>query len=202
MKKGKFLVLEGISLCPKQNCTDYIKNLILETNPDSKISLFREPQINQESEKKELEEILFFMKENPYNNVSRAMEFFVENRRKHNHLISYEIESGNNVILDRYWHSNFAFQGAQGISLEKIADANRGLQIPDLTFVFERGTPEKKDEIGIFKAKVESYYRSLGYLLPSLIGDKSVRYIVADRGRQTIESQIEPLIRREFGYKK
>ena len=152
------------------------------------------------------------MKENPYKNPTLPLKFFSENREKYNELVLSEMDSGKYIFSDRYWHSNFAFQGAQGISLEDIAKANRGIIVPDLTLVFESsrigGNPfrynEKKENKfpEKFERKVEAYYRSLGYLLPLIIGDRSIRYIVSDKGEEELKEQIEPLIRMYISNKK
>jgi len=114
------------------------------------------------------------------------------------------LEKGVDVISDRYWHSNFAFQHVQGISYNNIANANEFSRVPDLTFIidvpvdvaFERlhnrdGESRRKfDSSKDFLNNVRDNYLELYSVLPQLIEDKS---IVVVNGYQSIEGVSEEI---------
>ena len=209
MGKGKLLVLEGAKGYPGESCLRSISELISKNHPREEYLFLKEPYLSNNEDKKKFDEIIAFMRENPYKSGERCLKYFTENRKKHNDFISSKLNAGENIILDRYWHSNFAFQGTQGIPLEEIARLNEGLQFPDLTLIFENSQMNNrrysKDNFSregnwglelSFMEKVEARYRSLGFILRRLIKDYSVKYIVADRGEECLREQMEPLIKR------
>lgn len=194
MKRGKFIVLEGINGCGKGTQMNYLQKFIYNIDKSKTVFLTREPNEFDENGKKARE--LLKSDSDPYINGIEAVKYFAKNRKTHNEIIIPLLEYGVNVISDRYWHSNFAFQGAQGISLEEIAKANQGNLVPDLTLIFDISpkTADKRLAIrdGINRRKfdsnlnfvenVSSLYNTLSFTLDRLINDKSIKYISCEDG--------------------
>ncbi|HED05825.1 MAG TPA: hypothetical protein ENI61_03980, partial [Ignavibacteria bacterium] len=140
----------------------------------------------------------------PYENALEAVKYFAKNRNSHNNVFVPLLKKGVDVISDRYWHSNFAFQHAQGISYNNITNANEFSRVPDLTFIidvpvdvaFERlhnrdGESRRKfDSSKDFLNNVRDNYLELNSILPQLIRDKS---IVIINGNQSVEKVFEEI---------
>jgi dTMP kinase len=204
MERGKFIVLEGINGCGKNSQIHLLSRFLYDFNIAEAIAITKEPNELDEYGKKARQ--MLASDGDPYKNARQAVEFFAKNRGTHNRLINYLIENGVHVVSNRYWHSNFAFQHAQGISYEDIASANKGLIVPDLTIIldipvnvaFERldgrdGDKRRKfDSLVEFMEKVRRNYLELSTILPRLIGDESISIIdgtpsVDKVGRKIIE---------------
>jgi dTMP kinase len=140
----------------------------------------------------------------PYTNSLKAVEYFAKNRRTGNQL-SYDLfNSGAHKISDRYWHSNFAFQHAQGIPYKNIAEANEWSSCPDLTFILDvtpeealsriqnrDGKDRRKFEVDLeFTRKVRANYLELPRVLPELLNDNSIQIINGMRNPDEIAEEI------------
>ncbi len=211
MEKGKFIVLEGINGCGKGTQMNYLQEFIYNLDKSKLVFLTREPNELDDNGKKARE--LLKSDGDPYINGIEAVKFFAQNRRTHNNLIVPLLNYGINVISDRYWHSNFAYQGAQGISLEEIAKLNEGNIVPDLTIIFDisattvdkrlairDGENRRKFDANLgFMEKVSSLYKSLGTNLEKMIDDKSIKYVRCEKGLyektpEEINSEVESLV--------
>lgn len=67
------------------------------------------------------------------------LELFIRDRRENvAKSIRPSLESGKTVILDRYYYSTLAYQGARGLSLEEIRRRHRKFAVvPDLVFILD-----------------------------------------------------------------
>lgn len=196
MKRGFFVVFEGINGCGKGTQLPILEEYVY--NLDKANSIFRTREPNVFDDNGERARKMLRGEGNPYSNNSMAVKYFASNRKTHNNIFVPMLKLGINVFSDRYWHSNFAFQGAQGISYEDIAVANKGLRVPDLTFLIDVPvdlafnrlynrdglTRRKFDSNRDFLERVRSNYLELPKILPSLIGDGSM--VVVD-GEGSIE---------------
>ena len=183
MKKGKFIVIEGINGCGKGTQISYLTEMIYDLSRANTIFRTREP--NEFDENGKLARQMLSSDGDPYQNGLNAVRYFAENRKSHNKLFVPMLNEGIHVISDRYWHSNFAFQGAQGIPLEEIAKANLDSRVPDITIILDLPaeiaiarlekrdgeTRRKFDSNKEFLEKARNYYRTLGTTLPKLINN-------------------------------
>jgi len=211
MERGKFIVLEGINGCGKGTQMSYLQEYIYNLDKSKLVFLTREPNELDNNGKKA--RALLKSDGDPYINGIEAVKFFAQNRKTHNDIILPLLNSGVDVISDRYWHSNFAYQGAQGISLEEIAKLNQGNIVPDLTIIFDISAKNADKRLAIrdgenrrkfdanlgFMEKVYLIYSSLGDQLPKLIGDKNIKYIRCENGLYEktpieIKSEVENLV--------
>lgn len=73
-------------------------------------------------------------------NISKEDELnlFVLDRKEHvKHMIKPALEEGYIVVLDRYFYSSIAYQGAYGIDIDYIYKLHKDFIItPDLVFIF------------------------------------------------------------------
>jgi len=193
MKPGKFIVLEGINGCGKGIQLPYLVDLIYGVDKSSTVFVTREPNDFDENGRKARE--MLKSDGDPYENAVEAVEYFAKNREAHNQIFDPMLEKGINVVSDRYWHSNYAFQGAQGVSQHDIGHANFYSRIPDLTLIldvpvevaFERlnhrdgKTRRKFDSDKKFLKKVRQNYLKL----PELLTPDRIMII---NGNQTIDA--------------
>lgn len=133
-KKGKFIVLDGIDGCGKGTQIKLLANYLFDRDKKNHIFLTREPY-NSEYHT----EIRKLLKEgiNPKDNAELLAEFFVKDRKVHVELIGKLLESGIDVVCDRYKYSTLSYQQAQGIYLEKLLEMHKGVLIPDLAIIVD-----------------------------------------------------------------
>jgi dTMP kinase len=78
------------------------------------------------------------------------LELFLKDRHEHvTNLIKPALERGEVVILDRYYFSTAAYQGARGIDPQKIIVANQAFApVPDLVFLLDLDPTASHQRIG------------------------------------------------------
>ncbi len=92
------------------------------------------------------------------------LALFIKDRREDvRKNIRPALEAGKVVILDRYFYSTLAYQGARGISLEEIRQKHRSFVIlPDLVFILDvpvsTGLRRIKDRPVIYRLFEEKEY--------------------------------------------
>jgi dTMP kinase len=196
MDPGKFIVLEGINGCGKGTQLPFLIDAIFGEDKKNTIFATREP--NQFDENGHKARGMLLGDGDPYSNQLEAVGYFAMNRKTHNKLFLPLLEQGVTIVSDRYWHSNFAFQHAQGVPYDMIAQANSGSRVPDLTLLFDipieaaferlrvrDGLNRRKfDTNQDFLNSVRENYLELPKILPDLIGDGSI--VVLD-GCGTVE---------------
>lgn len=71
--------------------------------------------------------------------AAAELELFIQDRQQHvAEVISPALAAGHVVILDRYYFSNMAYQGAQGMDPEAIRCANESFApVPDLLLLLD-----------------------------------------------------------------
>ena len=189
MKKGKFIVFEGIDGSGKsfqiRKLTEFISNL----DKHSHILITREPY-----QEREIREILK-LAEKPEERAEKLAELFVKDRNEHvSELILPNLNRSVIVISDRYKYSTICYQAAQGLEVNKLVDMHKNLMIPDIIFVIDipvsvamermqkdniRKTEQKFEKNPVFLEKVRQNYLSLPKLFPNenmfiINGNKSI----------------------------
>src|SRR3989344_4821937 len=205
MERGKLIVLEGINGCGKSAQLFGLAKYIYESDKSKLVFVTREPNILDENGM--LARGMLKRDGDPYSNGLEAVRYFAENRKSHNELFLPLIERGVDVLTDRYWHSNFAFQHAQGVSYQEIANTNKGSLVSDLTLIldvpsrvaFERlrrrdGDERRKFDSDIsFLDSVRSNYLELPDVLSNLIGEENVVLVDASGSIERVASSIETI---------
>lgn len=68
----------------------------------------------------------------------QELEAFVEDRRQHvREVIAPALAAGKVVLVDRYYPSTIAYQGARGLSVEECLQANAFAPVPDVFIVLD-----------------------------------------------------------------
>lgn len=137
-KKGKFIVFEGVDFSGKSTQVDLIKKHIEKKNKQDKFLFTKEPGSSLTDSGQKIREILLRSSDN----INSAAEVFLfsADRAIHVKKIKDILNSGTNVVCDRYFYSTVAYQSYVGdFSKELLFDitsaAIDGL-VPDLLFVF------------------------------------------------------------------
>jgi len=132
MKKGRFIVFEGIDGCGKTTQIWILAEYISKLNKYNHILVTREPY-----KIKEIRKILQ-TKEEPEKHAKILTELFIKDREKHiNSLINPNLKKGIYVISDRYKFSTIVYQSIQGIPIKKLIERHKGMPIPDITFIID-----------------------------------------------------------------
>lgn len=78
------------------------------------------------------------------------LELFYKDRKQHvDDVITPALDSGTHVVLDRYYFSTMAYQGANGFSIDKIRKENEAFApAPDLLFILDLDIETALERIG------------------------------------------------------
>lgn len=193
-KRGFLFVFEGIDGTGKTTQAHRLVEELIGAGFDA--VYFREPSdsrwgrmIREKAVKEDsltpLEELELFQKDR------------VENVRNN---LKPSIAAGRMVVLDRYYFSTMAYQGAKGIPVEEIREANEAFAIPpDMVFIFDLKPSEGLGRIGkrgpvnvLFER--EDYLEKVREIFLGLKGEKFIRI---DAGRP-VDDVAEQIRRKVF----
>lgn len=155
MTEGKFIVVEGIDGCGKSTLIEKFKNHF----PDA--VFLREPtngKIGMTIRKKLASEDVL--------DANEMLSLFISDREEDCELnIFPALNSGKNVIMDRYYYSNAAYQGAMGLDHNKIIaeNINRGFAVPDLVLYLNISAEKALERIRL-RAVSSEQYEKLSFL--------------------------------------
>lgn len=128
--KGKLIVIEGIDGSGKSTCA---KNLAEKLNSINIKTIYTfEPTHSRYGAKLRdgmLSEDL---------DAEEELLLFVKDRKEHiEYMIKPALEEGYFIILDRYFYSSIAYQGAKGIDINRIINMHKDFIIkPNIVFIF------------------------------------------------------------------
>ena len=214
MEKGKFIVIEGINGCGKGVQFDKLSSYIRSLGKAKRIICTGEPNDMDENGKMARE--ILARDSDPYKNAVEAVGYFAKNRITHNAWFVPQLTvPGVDVLSDRYWHSNFAFQHAQGVPYEDVAIANKSSMVPDLTIIIDLpasvasfrlsgrdGDSRRKFDTKVeFLEKVRQNYLELPKILPGLIDDESIVIVDGNKSIDEVWENIKTVYDEKFGEK-
>jgi dTMP kinase len=132
MKRGKFIVIDGIDGCGKSTIALKIATHIFNKNKTTNVFITREPYNS-----KYAPEITTMLKESDdaYANAEIFADLFIKDRHIHTVWIEKELAAGHHVICNRYKYSMLAYQQTQGIPLKKLIEMHEGMLVPDLVII-------------------------------------------------------------------
>lgn len=140
MKKGLFIVVDGIDGSGKSEIVKMLHNYLFSKNRKFRILTTREPTNGMYG--KQIRDILSKDK-NPISNGMYLTNLFIKDRKEHlkNSIEPFLKSSSehelNIVLCDRYYYSTIAFQTAQGLDIMKIIAKNKNFRKPDIAFILD-----------------------------------------------------------------
>lgn len=119
-RKGRFITLSGIDGAGKTSLAASLARLmtlrgnrsLLHSEPTMPIDFSQSPEA-----------------------IYKAL---LRDRTTHADAIKYILARGDSVICDRYMFDTFAYQGAQGINLDRIINDHAGMPLPDVAMFLMR----------------------------------------------------------------
>lgn len=96
--------------------------------------------------------------------AEEELKYFYEDRREDvQHNIEPALKKGKIVIMDRYYYSTMAYQGAKGLGPEYIEQKNMEIAPkPDLVIVLDIDTNTSRDRILLRKDQPNHFEKRLG----------------------------------------
>ena len=128
--KGKLIVIEGIDGSGKSTCA---KNLAEKLNSINIKTIYTFEPTHSHYGAKLREGML-----SEDLDAEEELLLFVKDRKEHiEYMIKPALEEGYFIILDRYFYSSIAYQGAKGIDINLIINMHKDFIIkPDIVFIF------------------------------------------------------------------
>ena len=127
---------------------------------------------------------------------NEELEWFMNDRREDvKQNIEPALKDGKVVLMDRYYFSTAAYQGALGFDPEKIrVDNERFAPIPDRVLIFHN-SPEKSLERIESSREEKSAFEKRGYLIEVQTIFKSftgpnIRYVSSDSSLEKVYEQV------------
>lgn len=172
-ERGKLIVLEGGEGCGKGTQADLLREWLRTRNhqvlPKEKA---REPGGTPEGEA--IRRILLHTDSMEFTPEVEALLFYAARLQLLRRVIQPGLESGTQVVLDRYFYSTEAYQGARDVNPELISSLRDLLVMPDLTFIIDidhelglrlatkRGVLDRIERRSLeYHARVSQIYRQL-----------------------------------------
>jgi dTMP kinase len=196
LKKGILIVLEGIDGSGKSTQAGLlIERLKAE---GFEIVYFREPsegKWGRKVKKKALDPDSLSPEE--------ELDLFLKDRKENvEKNLKPALFKKKIIVLDRYYYSTIAYQGARGIDAKRIRKMNEGFVIkPDLVFILDI-EPQKGLERIKDRAKKDKLFEQKDYLVKVRkifkgIKGKNIIHVDARKPKEKIAEKIEKIV---FGY--
>jgi len=198
--KGIFIVVEGIDGCGKGEQIKRLHNYLFEFNKKNRILTTREPTYGIYG--LQIRELLRTEKD-PHTGAEKCLELYTKDREEHlkNVVMPFlNLKDGNDqniVLCDRYYHSTYAFQQAQGIKFDRIYEFNKNFLKPTITFIIDlppdaalrritsgRGSSEKFEKLSFMERLRKNYLE-----LPEKLAEDIV-IIDGSKSRETVFESI------------
>lgn len=137
--------------------------------------------------------------------IQDELSYFINDRREHvNDVIEPTIASGGIVILDRYYFSTMAYQGARGIDPTSIRTENESFAPkPDLLIVLDLDVDTALERIGVRDGEANEFEKreSLNFcrdLFLSLAENDGAHIINANTTIEEVHQKLAALVQREL----
>ncbi|MEM7826488.1 MAG: dTMP kinase [Candidatus Aenigmatarchaeota archaeon] len=202
MRKGIFIVLEGIDGCGKSLQSNLLFNFLKEK---------REAILTHEPTQGEIGSLLSrkYLKEVDLPLVDAFL--FCADREEHlKTVVIPALEQGKIVISDRYYHSTLAYQKAQGLELKWLLDLNKFFIKPNLTIILDvdpevaieriekdknrKIEERKKFEQIEFLKKVRANFLEL----PKILKDEKIVVIDGNKEKEKVFEEILKEVEKNF----
>lgn len=204
MRKGLFIVLEGVDGSGKTTQKDFIIGYLKSKFPDKEIVSLREPGGTDLSEK-----IRKVVLNNKMHEYTRAL-LYAASRYELSSYIAELLDEGKIVVCDRYIYSSLAYQSTCENDFVEILNINRfeEITIPDYVFHFDinlntykqrkmaRMEERELDELekmpdSYFAKNIDNYHRVYDYLTDCYHEEQSGKIITIDANKTLLEVSIQ-----------
>ncbi len=199
LARGRLIVLEGIDGSGKSTLAAWLSQRLRDAGNDT--VLRREPTDGPAGQ--ELRRIISEGRKGIAPEAETAL--FIEDRRQHVASgIGPDLEAGRVVVLDRYYLSTAAYQGALGMDLEEIMARNESFAPqPDLAFLFDLPVSTALQRITFGRGGQRSAFEKEAYLeqvrrLFLDIRRPWFRRIDADRPQPELQETVLSILREEL----
>ncbi len=104
------------------------------------------------------------------------------------------------IVLDRYYFSTIAYQGARGIDPEVIRHRNESFAVkPDLVFILDIAPQKGLDRIVNSRKKIDKHFEQKDYLVKvrdifRSFGGENIHHIDASRPEANVYKDIEKIV--------
>lgn len=193
VQEGILIVLEGIDGAGKSTQAEILMNRLHERGYD--VVYFREPsdgKWGQEIKKKAAHPDSLSPEE--------ELDLFLKDRKENvEKNLRPALEKKKIVILDRYYFSTIAYQGAKGIDQEQIRRVNEEFVVePDLVFFLDVDPREGLDRIKNRKKKDRLFERAeylvkVREIFRSFRGERFI-HIDSSKPKKKISAEIEKIV--------
>lgn len=198
--KGFFIVLDGIDGCGKGEQIKRLHNYLFEFSKKNRVLTTREPTYGKYG--MQIRNILR-TETDPFAGAEKCLDLYTKDRQEHLSKVVIPIlnfkdgEDQNIVLCDRYYHSTYAFQQAQGIAFERIHELNKDFLKPIITFIIDvepktalqrisssRDSAEKFEQFEFMKKLRENFLK-----LPEQL-DENIVVIDGSKSKEEVFQQI------------
>ncbi len=161
MKKGSFIVFEGIDGSGTSTHVHKLQEKIEELDKYQDVLRTHEPWKNEEIKRKLKED------SHIYDDGLYMAELYIDDRTQHTRqVIRPIIETGAMAFCSRYKMSTCAFQWAQGVELYELLSMHehRSLLTPDLTFFLDVPNEVAQERIKKDREKLEKFEKNSQFI--------------------------------------
>lgn len=154
MKKGMFIVVDGIDGSGKSEIVKMLHNYLFSKHKKYRLLTTREPTSGKYG--KQIRKMLRDEKD-PKSSGKKLMGLFIKDRQEHlkSSIEPFLRKSGehelNIALCDRYYYSTIAFQSAQGLDIKETMDKNKKFRKPDVAFILDAEPSIALERIGYRK---------------------------------------------------
>ena len=126
-------------------------------------------------------------------------DLFLKDRKNHIEDIKSFLKSSYIVIMDRYYISTIAYQGAQGIPIDKIIKDHKDFPQPDILIILDINPKVALNRLGkstdtfekrSFLEHVRDIYLKIPELLKDIFPSNRVFIVNADRPLEQVHNEI------------
>jgi dTMP kinase len=155
MKKGLFIVIEGIDGSGKGTQSRLLCDWLRESGFDSILTM--EPTDG------EIGRALGKCLEKGSLKPAAEALLFAADRVEHTAWIDSETREGRYVVCDRYMQSSLAYQGAHGVDAKWIVDLNKFAKEPDLLIILDLNPDHALERVNSRGEKTD-YFEKIDFL--------------------------------------
>lgn len=165
MAKGKFIVLEGLDGSGTTTQAGLLAGYLFNKDKLNRVLLTREPTrdspFGMELERRLKGTLL--PDEEVIDDAEYWANLFINDRRWHlDNVVIPALQSGQQVVCDRYKMSTLAYQSAQGGDMDGLLRRHAGFESPDLTLLLEVSARAAMKRRGANNCKAE-YFENLTF---------------------------------------